>query len=111
MEFTLIQAFLLLFLTKLFLLFFDILPQIILILSCTVTAKIFKLPFFHTPIRFLESGCKNEGLSSRSQMYRDYLFDLYSENKNVEMYICCIRLVIYLNCTMMHGLTNFKFYI
>jgi hypothetical protein len=24
---------------------------------------------------------------------------------------CCIRLVIYLNCTMMHGLTNFKFYI
>jgi hypothetical protein len=20
---------------------------------------------------------------------------------------CCIRLVIYLNCTMMHGLTNF----
>jgi hypothetical protein len=21
---------------------------------------------------------------------------------------CCIRLVIYLNCTMMHGLTNFK---
>jgi hypothetical protein len=24
---------------------------------------------------------------------------------------CCIRLVIYLNCTMMHRLTNFKFYI
>jgi hypothetical protein len=24
---------------------------------------------------------------------------------------CCIRLVIYFNCTMMHGLTNFKFYI
>ena len=24
---------------------------------------------------------------------------------------CCIRLVICLNCTMMHGLTNFKFYI
>jgi len=24
---------------------------------------------------------------------------------------CCIRLVIYLNCTMMHGLTNLKFYI
>jgi hypothetical protein len=24
---------------------------------------------------------------------------------------CCNRLVIYLNCTMMHGLTNFKFYI
>jgi hypothetical protein len=23
---------------------------------------------------------------------------------------CCIRLVIYLNCTMMHGLTNLKFY-
>jgi hypothetical protein len=23
----------------------------------------------------------------------------------------CIRLVIYLNCTMMHGLTNLKFYI
>jgi hypothetical protein len=23
---------------------------------------------------------------------------------------CCIRLVIYLNCMMMHGLTNFKFY-
>jgi hypothetical protein len=22
---------------------------------------------------------------------------------------CCIRLVIYLNCTMMHGLTNLKF--
>jgi len=21
---------------------------------------------------------------------------------------CCIRLVIYLNCTMMHGLTNLK---
>ena len=24
---------------------------------------------------------------------------------------CCIRLVIYLNCTMMHGLTNLTFYI
>ena len=24
---------------------------------------------------------------------------------------CCNRLVIYLNCTMMHGLTNLKFYI
>jgi hypothetical protein len=24
---------------------------------------------------------------------------------------CCIGLVIYLNCTMMHGLTNLKFYI
>jgi hypothetical protein len=24
---------------------------------------------------------------------------------------CCIWLVIYLNCTMMHGLTNLKFYI
>ena len=24
---------------------------------------------------------------------------------------CCIRLVIYLNCTMTHGLTNLKFYI
>jgi hypothetical protein len=24
---------------------------------------------------------------------------------------CCIRLVIYLNCMMMHGLTNLKFYI
>jgi len=24
---------------------------------------------------------------------------------------CCIRLVIYSNCTMMHGLTNLKFYI
>jgi hypothetical protein len=24
---------------------------------------------------------------------------------------CCIRLMIYLNCAMMHGLTNFKFYI
>jgi hypothetical protein len=24
---------------------------------------------------------------------------------------CCIRLVIYLNCTIMHGLTNLKFYI
>ena len=24
---------------------------------------------------------------------------------------CCIRLVIYLNCTMMHGLKNLKFYI
>ena len=24
---------------------------------------------------------------------------------------CCIRLVIYLNCTMMHGLTNLKYYI
>ena len=24
---------------------------------------------------------------------------------------CCIRLVIYLNCRMMHGLTNLKFYI
>jgi len=24
---------------------------------------------------------------------------------------CCIRLVIYLNCTMMHELTNLKFYI
>jgi hypothetical protein len=24
---------------------------------------------------------------------------------------CCIRLVIYLNCTMMHGLANLKFYI
>jgi hypothetical protein len=24
---------------------------------------------------------------------------------------CCVRLVIYLNCTMMHGLTNLKFYI
>jgi hypothetical protein len=24
---------------------------------------------------------------------------------------CCIRLVIYLNCTMMHGLTNLRFYI
>jgi len=23
---------------------------------------------------------------------------------------CCIRLLIYLNCTMMHGLTNLKFY-
>jgi hypothetical protein len=23
---------------------------------------------------------------------------------------CCIRLVIYFNCTMMHGLTNLKFY-
>jgi hypothetical protein len=22
---------------------------------------------------------------------------------------CCIRLVIYLNCTMMHGLANLKF--
>jgi hypothetical protein len=24
---------------------------------------------------------------------------------------CCIRLVIYLNCTVMHGLTNLKYYI
>jgi hypothetical protein len=24
---------------------------------------------------------------------------------------CCIRLVIYLNCTIMHGLTNLKYYI
>ena len=24
---------------------------------------------------------------------------------------CCVRLVIYLNCTMMHGFTNLKFYI
>jgi hypothetical protein len=22
---------------------------------------------------------------------------------------CCVKLVIYLNCKMMHGLTNFKF--
>ena len=28
-----------------------------------------------------------------------------------ELKNCCIRLVIYLNCTMMHGLTNLKFYI
>jgi hypothetical protein len=24
---------------------------------------------------------------------------------------CCIRLVVYLKCMMMHGLTNLKFYI
>jgi hypothetical protein len=24
---------------------------------------------------------------------------------------CCIRLMIYLNCTKMHGLSNLKFYI
>jgi len=63
MEFTLIQAFLLSLLTKKFILFFDILPQIILILSCTVTAKIFKLPFFHTPIFFLSLGAKMKALA------------------------------------------------
>jgi hypothetical protein len=56
------QEFWLLFHTKLLLQVFDILPQIILILSCTVTAKIFKLPFFHTPIRFPDSGRKNKAL-------------------------------------------------
>jgi len=31
-----------------------------------------------------------------------------SENK---LDNCCIWLVIYLNCTMMHGLTNLKLYV
>jgi hypothetical protein len=94
------QEFWLSFHTKLLLKIFDIFSQIILILSYTVTAKIIKLPFFHTPIRFPESGCKNKGFSSRSQMYRDYLFDLYSESKNVYIYIClspCMHFVFVLN--------------
>jgi len=57
------QEFWLLFHTKLLLQVFDILPQIILILSCTVTAKIFKLPFFHTPIFFLSLGAKMKALA------------------------------------------------
>jgi hypothetical protein len=84
------QEFWLSFHTKLLLKFFDILPQIILILSYTVTAKIFKLSFFHTPIRFPESGCKNKGLSSRSQMYRDYFFDLCSKSEK------CLYIYIYM---------------
>jgi hypothetical protein len=34
-----------------------------------------------------------------------------NKRQDKKLKICCIRLVIYLNCTMMHGLTNFKFYI
>jgi len=37
----------------------------------------------------------------------------YAVNKRQDNNLknCCIRLVIYLNCTMMHGPTNLKFYI
>jgi len=34
-----------------------------------------------------------------------------NKRQDNELKNCCIRLVIYLNCTMMHGLTNLKFYI
>ena len=31
-----------------------------------------------------------------------------NERQDNKLENCCIRLVIYLNCTMMHGLTNLK---
>jgi hypothetical protein len=34
-----------------------------------------------------------------------------NKHQDNKLKTCCIRLVIYLNCTMMHGLTNLKFYI
>ena len=34
-----------------------------------------------------------------------------NKRQDNKMKNCCIRLVIYLNCTIMHGLTNLKFYI
>jgi len=34
-----------------------------------------------------------------------------NKHQDNKLKICCIRLVIYLNCAMMHGLTNLKFYI
>jgi hypothetical protein len=34
-----------------------------------------------------------------------------NKRQNNKLKNCCIRLVIYLNCTMMHGLTNLKSYI
>jgi hypothetical protein len=34
-----------------------------------------------------------------------------NKRQDNQLKICCIRLVIYSNCTMMHGLTNLKFYI
>jgi hypothetical protein len=33
-----------------------------------------------------------------------------NKRQNNKLKNCCIRLVIYLNCTMMHGLTNLKWY-
>jgi hypothetical protein len=35
----------------------------------------------------------------------------WKKRQDNKMKNCCIRMVIYLNCTMMHGLTNLKFYI
>jgi hypothetical protein len=34
-----------------------------------------------------------------------------NKRQDNELKNCCIRMVIYLSCTMMHGLTNLKFYI
>jgi hypothetical protein len=34
-----------------------------------------------------------------------------NKRQNNKLKICCIRLLIYLNCTMMHRLTTLKFYI
>jgi hypothetical protein len=34
-----------------------------------------------------------------------------NKRQDNKMKNCCIRSMIYLNCTMMHGLTNLKFYI
>jgi hypothetical protein len=35
----------------------------------------------------------------------------YKKHQDNKLKNFCIKLVIYLNCTMMHGLTNFKIYI
>jgi hypothetical protein len=36
---------------------------------------------------------------------------LVNKRRDNKVENCCIMLVIYLNCTMMHGLTNLKFYV
>ena len=39
------------------------------------------------------------------------IFWAVNERQDNKLKNCCIRLVIYLNCTMIHGLTNLKLYI
>jgi len=64
--------------------------------------------FWHRSFTF-NSNKSPTWCNNFSVYYPDVCLQLKRQDNKLKN--CCIRLVIYLNCTMMHGLTNLKFYI
>jgi len=71
------------------------------------------LTFWHRSFTF-NSNKSPTRCNNFSVYYPDVCLQLnmfVNKHQDNKLKNCCIRLVIYLNCTMMHGFTNLKFYI